>query len=239
MKRALQEPFRAAIKGSAPKMATSEHSAPACGQRLLTCPQAPTHEPETATITAIASPALLALRDATRELHAELDGHSPLTAPGLDTRAYALHAGRVLGWMRPLEAQLYGENAHWRNQLQAQERACKASWISSDLREAGHDPAQFADCPFTPQPASLAEAFGVSYVCEGATLGGAFLYKRLREQLKPLSLHWLQGYGAQTGPLWQRWQAALAEQVTEQADIEAASGAAKAAFDSFRRWVIQ
>lgn len=221
------------------KAPAAEHCAPVEGQRLLTCANAPIPEPETATITAIVSPALLALRDATRELHAELDGHSPLTAPGLDTQTYAQHAGRVLGWMRPIEAQLYGDTAKWQQVLQAQERACKAAWISNDLQEAGHDPRSFDDCPFTPRPTSLPEAFGVSYVCEGATLGGAFLYKRLRQQLSPLSLQWLQGYGAQTGPLWQRWQAALAEHVVEPADIEAAAAAARAAFESFRGWVIQ
>ncbi|HCE8439911.1 biliverdin-producing heme oxygenase, partial [Desulfobulbus alkaliphilus] len=49
------------------------------------------------------SPALAALRDATRDLHAELDRRSPLGDDDLDDRAYLDHAGRILGWLEPLE----------------------------------------------------------------------------------------------------------------------------------------
>ncbi len=52
------------------------------------------------------SPALAALRDATRDLHAELDRRSPLGDDDLDDRAYLDHAGRILGWLEPLERAL-------------------------------------------------------------------------------------------------------------------------------------
>ncbi|MFF7708472.1 biliverdin-producing heme oxygenase [Pseudomonas sp. NPDC007930] len=195
--------------------------------------------PRTIAISLQASPALSALRDATRDLHAELDQHSPLTAADLDVAAYAHHAGRVLGWMQPLEASLYGAEAPaaWRQALGAEQRARKVGWLQQDLLDSGLR-AAVAPCPYSPRPASLAEAFGLSYVCEGATLGGAYLYKQWQARLQPLGLHWLRGYGEHTGALWRAWQQALAEHVTTEADIAAAARAARAGFGSFRQWVV-
>lgn len=196
--------------------------------------------PRIVAISVQASPALSALREATRDLHAELDRHSPLTAAQLDINRYAQHAHRVLGWMQPLEASLYGPGApaQWRQVLGAEQRAHKVRWLRQDLLDS-HFTAPALPCPFTPQPQSLAEAFGISYVCEGATLGGAYLFKQWQNRLQPLHLHWLRGYGEHTGALWRAWQQALAEQVTSPEDIHAAAGAAVAAFDAFRRWVVE
>ncbi|WP_238935171.1 biliverdin-producing heme oxygenase [Pseudomonas typographi] len=186
-----------------------------------------------------ASPALSALRDATRDLHAGLDRHSPLTAAQLDIATYARHAYRVLGWMQPMEASLYGAATpvEWRRALGAERRAHKVHWLRQDLLDSAHtQPVE--PCPFAPHPHSLAEAFGLSYVCEGATLGGAYLFKQWQNRLQPLQLHWLRGYGEHTGALWRAWQQALAEHVRSPEDIHAAAAAACVAFESFRRWVV-
>lgn len=189
------------------------------------------------------SPALEALREATRELHADLDKRSPLTAPDLPQHAYTQHAARVLGWMQPLERGLWqGPAAHlWPADIQAQHRNVKVQWIRRDLLNGGYNAARLTElpmCPYVPVPRTLAESFGIAYVSEGATLGGAFLFNRLAALLPGTPLHWLEGYGAETGPLWRSFQRLLAQHVVSPRAILEAQEAARDAFESFRCWVI-
>lgn len=180
------------------------------------------------------SPALAALRAATHELHADLDSRSPLTA-ALSHADYLAHATRVLGWMRPLEQALW---PRWPDAEDARLRSGKCQWLEADLRAGSQGTVALPDCPAAPTPTCLAEAFGIAYVAEGATLGGRVLYKRLKASLEPLPLRWLQGYGEHTGERWSAFQRLLAEHVTGPEDIVRAQGAAVQAFASFRDWVL-
>lgn len=180
------------------------------------------------------SPALAALRAATRALHADLDSRSPLTSA--PTHAdYLDHAARVLGWMRPLELALW---PLWPDAEDARLRRGKSQWLEADLLAGSQTSADGPDCPAAPVANGLAEAFGIAYVAEGATLGGRVLYKRLKDSLEPLPLHWLQGYGEHTGERWGAFQRLLAEHVTTPDDIARAQDAALRAFTSFRDWVL-
>ncbi|WP_263145327.1 biliverdin-producing heme oxygenase [Pseudomonas sp. RIT-PI-AD] len=186
------------------------------------------------------SPVLFALRDATRQLHAELDATSPLTRPGLTEDQYLRYVRRVLGWMRPLEARL--ARIDWHAELQAEQRFHKTRWLEADLLAAGLDRGALAridECPQVPLAENLASAFGLAYVVEGATLGGVVLYKRLAPRLPGLPLEWLQGYGAATSGLWQQFQQQLARNIRSETDIQQAQHAAQDAFRSFRLWVNQ
>ncbi|QRY79823.1 biliverdin-producing heme oxygenase [Pseudomonas sp. PDNC002] len=183
------------------------------------------------------SPALAALRAATHALHADLDSRSPLTA-SLSRADYLEHAARVLGWMRPLEQGLWQA---WPDAADAGLRGAKSQWLESDLLDGGYDTERLRalpDCAAAPVATSRAEAFGIAYVAEGATLGGRVLYKRLRQPLEPLPLRWLQGYGDDTGERWGTFQRLLAEHVTSPEDIAQAQRAAVQAFTSFRDWVL-
>lgn len=188
---------------------------------------------ERAIIASDTSPALAALRDATRELHATLDAASPLTSPDFSKADYLAYAARVAGWMRPVEQQLYGTGLRWPADLATAARGQKSAWLVEDLGETALQP----DCPYVPQPTSLAAAYGLAYVCEGATLGGAYLYKRLSPQLSPLPLAWLRGYGPDTGVMWKGFLAHLSQDVTTPEDIEAAAEAARNGFVTFERWM--
>lgn len=180
------------------------------------------------------SPVLAALRAATHALHADLDSRSPFG--GVLTHAdYLDHAARVLGWMRPLEQSLW---LLWPDQHDARLRRGKSQWLEADLQAGGHPLDTLPDCPVAPTPTCLAEAFGIAYVAEGATLGGRVLYKRHKASLEPLPLHWLQGYGEHTGERWTAFQRQLAEQVSTPEDIARAQAAAVRAFTSFRDWVL-
>lgn len=180
------------------------------------------------------SPALAALRAATHELHADLDNRSPLTA-ALTQADYLDHAARVLGWMRPLEQALW---PLWPDAEDARLRRGKSQWLEADLQAGSQLTANWPDCPAAPVANNLAEAFGIAYVAEGATLGGRVLYKRLKAPLEPLPLRWLQGYGEHTGERWGAFQRLLAEHVTTPEEIAHAQAAAVRAFASFRDWVL-
>lgn len=189
------------------------------------------------------SPALAALRDATRELHAELDSRSPLTHHPVHAHTYIDHAARVWGWMQPLEKNLWeGPIASlWPADIQVHQRRGKAEWIERDLLNGGYNAAKLKalpKCPYVPVPETLAQSFGIAYVSEGATLGGAFLFNRLASVLPDVSLNWLKGYGDETGPLWRSFQRLLAQHVVSQESILEAQESAREAFQSFRRWVI-
>lgn len=195
---------------------------------------------ENTTISPDISPALLALREATRPLHVILDEGSPLTAPELDDAAYLAHAARVYGWMQPLEFALYRAPANWQwpARMQSHRRAQKSFWLEQDLEAGGQSPTDIPLCPYSPVAGSLAAAFGLAYVCEGATLGGAYLNKQLRTRLG-LPLHWLRGYEADTGTLWREFQTVLATEVTTPSAIQGACESACAAFRTFHQWVIK
>lgn len=183
------------------------------------------------------SPALAALRAATQALHADLDSRSPLTT-AMTHSDYLDHAARVLGWMRPLEHGLWRA---WPDAGDAALRRGKSHWLETDLMAGGLSEERLRalpDCGLAPLPASPAEAFGIAYVAEGATLGGRVLYKRLKPTLAPLPLRWLQGYGEHTGERWGSFQRLLAEHVTSAEDIALAQAAAVRAFASFREWVL-
>ncbi len=148
------------------------------------------------------SPALAALRDATRDLHAELDRRSPLGDDDLDDRAYLDHAGRILGWLEPLERALRDNRSGWPAALRADARLVKSAWLESDLLAGGMSRAQveaLPRCADLPNATRAAEVFGVAYVMEGATLGGAYLYKRLAPRLPGLPLQWLRATARQPG----------------------------------------
>lgn len=192
---------------------------------------------------ATVSPALAALREATRDIHSELDKLSPLMRQPLPHSAYAEHAARVLGWMSPLENGLWQGPAasSWPSDMQVAKRNCKVQWIEADLLNAGYNVdklKQLPQCPYVPVPRTLAQSFGVAYVSEGATLGGAFLFNRLASVLPGLPLNWLRGYGTETGPLWKSFQRLLAQHVVSQESILEAQESARQAFQSFRCWVI-
>jgi len=189
------------------------------------------------------SPALSALRDATRALHSDLDQVSPLARDTLDKTDYLDHTARVLGWMRPLEQALWFSplSAQLSSELSVEKRSGKTAWLERDLLDGGYTPRSVANiprCPFIPKPTNEAQLLGMAYVAEGATLGGAFLSKRWNGRFDGLSLRWLKGYGAETGALWKSFLHVLATRVVTPVEIADAQQAAQSTFLSFRRWVV-
>lgn len=88
-----------------------------------------------------------------------------------------------------------------------------------------------------PQIESVDHAFGLAYVLEGSTLGGAVLAERVRcagfEGCR--NTEFLVGYGPDRGLMWRRFRNILEERLSTEASIARAESGASAGFDLFLR----
>lgn len=183
------------------------------------------------------SPALAALRAATATAHVALENALEIGRDAADEGAYARYLQAVLGWIDPLERCLW--SAPWPAPVEPLARARKTSWIESDLRARGlndHAISQLPRYTTLPPMPTLAHRFGVAYVVEGAQLGGRSLLRRLGPRIAPLPARWLEGYGHDTSGLWSSFLDALAANVRDRVDVEAAAHNARLTFELAHTW---
>ncbi|MCD0498115.1 biliverdin-producing heme oxygenase [Achromobacter sp. MY14] len=177
----------------------------------------------------------LRLRDGTRDRHEALDQGLALTGGDIDHTAYLNYLRALLGWLEPLERQLW--QLDWPDSLQAAARAGKSDWIRADLAAAG-DATPVPHCADAPRiEAADAYALGVAYVVEGSQLGGRFLAKHLAEVAPELPLRYLRGYGEQLGPMWKTFLQFLDSEAGAQGREDHALQGACDAFDSLTAWL--
>lgn len=84
---------------------------------------------------------------------------------------------------------------------------------------------------------TLAEALGAMYVVEGATLGGAYIYKALQRNpvVAPVGKFGYYGvYGDQIGPNWKKFQEGLNKHINTKELEDETIESAKRAFDLFK-----
>lgn len=90
-----------------------------------------------------------------------------------------------------------------------------------------------------PNVGSVASAFGSIYVMEGATLGGQVITRQLKQNLgitPDSGGAFFNSYGANVGPMWKEFGAAVTAFAERRKDSEnEIVQAAKDTFDSFRR----
>lgn len=173
---------------------------------------------------------LAALRAATSERHARLDGGLPLSGPAPGLADYAAHLTMLRDWLGPLQAWLDGFGDGPQTVLPPVERL---ALIEADLNEPGM-PAPRAPAPphAWPPDASAAYRWGVAYVIEGSQLGGKVLYGKLAGPLAPHPLRYLRGADDGPGPRWRAFMLALREHVNSPDEVAQACAGACAAFDS-------
>ena len=168
-----------------------------------------------------------ALRAATAQRHEVLD--SGLAIGRLDATLddYRKHLRMLHAWLAPLEAWLAGfADGPQDVALLAAKR--RLALIESDLGDAAFGA---TDASAWPANASAAYRWGVCYVVEGSQLGGAVLYTRLKAQLAPHSLAYLQGEAEGPGPRWRVFMQAIKARVQTPAQIDEARRGACDAFD--------
>ncbi len=104
----------------------------------------------------------------------------------------------------------------------------KTAWIAADLEalEAGQNP--FPEFGGLPADLPTGQAFGAYYVLEGSALGGRVILKQLPGSLREdgSRTRYFEGYGPQTGPMWQRFLGDFSKYVLSSgAEREAIDGA--------------
>jgi heme oxygenase len=181
------------------------------------------------------------LKSATRVEHEALETTFDVTNAGLTMADYVRYLQRFLGYYAPLERRLA---ANGLDSFDLTPRL-KAHRLACDLRVLGAAPAGgISLCGELPPLSSPAQHWGCLYVLEGATLGGQVISRLLGERLhitpqSGCSFFW--GYGAQTGPMWKIFRAAL-EDYASSASTTARDeivASAVTTFCTLRNWLAQ
>jgi heme oxygenase len=180
--------------------------------------------------------AIPTLRDALRRHTAnahELLEQSPLLLALLAHPPQLDHYRHYLARQYRLYAHLEHALRNWVAPEWAQTRLVKAGWLLSDLRALGA--AADSRGAAVPMVNSHAEALGILYVLEGATLGLRAVRKRLHADHPGLGTagRFIDGYGAQTSAHWNDF-IVLLETLPAKA-WPAAVDAASATFRAFHR----
>ena len=183
---------------------------------------------------------LLRLRSVTGAAHARLEAELDLLGRGLDPDRYRRLLERFLGFHRIVEPRL--DAWHRAADLLDWPDRRKTALLVADLGDLGVGPGRLAalpDCPDVPEITSTADALGILYVVEGATLGGRVIAEHLRGGCVPVrALRFFGSYGEDVGRRWNGWRTTTRGWVGE--DGVRADGVVAAAAETFAvlgRWL--
>ena len=181
------------------------------------------------------------LRTETAELHVALEKRLPFFSPELDRDLYRRLMAAYYGFYQPLEQRLH-RLALIPTGLD-QSLRIKLPVLRADLAALGLDDTAIEalpTCQALPRIESRAAALGVSYVLEGATLGGQILRRRVAEQLgldASSGAAFLNVYGELTGRRWKDFLQYLDDRNLGEARTLEVTRAAKATFTHFEHWL--
>lgn len=182
---------------------------------------------------------LQALRTETAELHVALEKRLPFFVQHLDLDLYRRLMVAYYGFYQPLERRLHALALTGLDQP----LRIKLPVLRADLIALGLDDAAIEGLPLCrelPAIDSRAAALGVSYVLEGATLGGQILRRRMAEQLgldANSGAAFLNVYGELTGRRWKDFLDYLGDRNLGDDQMLEARRAAKMTFICFERWL--
>jgi heme oxygenase len=171
-----------------------------------------------------------ALKAATESAHERLDRLLALDTPGLALSQYVRYLRFMHAWHSAIEPRLESR-ALMVLGIDMRARA-KLPWLEADLAHFGVPPALFPRLSLPPLETGVAQ-LGCAYVMEGATLGGAVLYRRVapRFNLGPFTgASYLYGRGSETGAWWKRFVEALDAAPLDPTDREECIESARATF---------
>ncbi len=97
-------------------------------------------------------------------------------------------------------------------------------------------------CHQLPLVESAASVYGGLYVTEGATLGGQFISRQIKEVLGVTSDtggRFFHGYGERTGVMWQTFRTRLEAFATTQETQDQLVATALQTFRTLREWFVQ
>ena len=206
---------------------------------------APLGDPGSAAPAAPAATLARRLKEETRHQHQAIEGVVPLLSPDLTLAGYCAHLQALLGFHAPIEEHLavvLAPNAD----LFALPQRLRAAALTRDLAVLGAQ-ALPGRCPIPPELGEAAAAVGCLYVLEGSTLGGQGIARHLQRHFglqADSGAAFLSGHGEQTGPMWRRFQAALARFIAEipepaqEAAADAVVRGAQVTFSALHQWLL-
>jgi heme oxygenase len=177
------------------------------------------------------------LRAETRAQHEQMEAGFGLP---LTREEHARWCAMFLGFLEPLEARLAALLGDEHRFLSGRR---KSGWLRQDLRALGWDEESVAALPraeFLPVTDTAAQALGVMYVFEGATLGGQVIARHLETKLGFAGgegYRYCASYGAEVGRRWQAFRGFLLEASGTEADQAVA--AARDTFSRLQAWCEQ
>lgn len=178
------------------------------------------------------------LRQATRPAHERLETRLDIFNRLRDIPARRALLARFLGFYRPQESAL----APYLDAVPGFDfaRRRKSDILRHDLQTLGLDRDSIAalPCDFPVTLQDEAEAFGLCYVMEGATLGGAVITKQLEKHgIAATGLTFFHSYGKDTGEMWRQFCARLEERCAGPAAARTIRGAVHG-FTAIEAWLV-
>jgi heme oxygenase len=179
------------------------------------------------------------LKRSTFEAHEALEARLALTDPKLRLGKYVWYLQCLLPFYRALAALF--DSLALEGPLAA-DCDSRVAWLQEDLTYLGErGRGEHAPKRFLPRINTTCELLGVSYVVEGAALGGRALYARLHARWG-LEQHtggsFLFGHGADTGRRWQAFVAALNRIVLDEQEQRRCIAAACQMFTGLTEWFV-
>ncbi|TLU98783.1 biliverdin-producing heme oxygenase [Dyadobacter luticola] len=181
------------------------------------------------------------LRQETSESHQKLE-ENPLSKaildPGVTLADYQAYLSKLYGVTIACEDQVFPAVSQHLPDLSGR---YKSGQIIEDLSSTGMSDVEIDAIPvFQFHFEDTSEAMGIMYVLEGSTLGGRILYKHIHETLgldseSGASYFW--GYGAETGPRWKSFMAALGQQAESDGAAKKIIESAKRTFTHIDHWL--
>lgn len=181
------------------------------------------------------------LRAATASAHARLEAAMDIGAHCTDRRTYRTLIARFWGIYAPLEAALRTVDLGALN-IDFAARS-KAGWLVEDLMVLGlslEDMTSLPRAQWLPTIEGPADALGVMYVMEGASLGGQIISRQLQTQLaitRSTGGRFFSSYGPEVGDKWRSYVATLEAFGDSPAIAARIKGAALETFACFEAWL--
>lgn len=181
------------------------------------------------------------LRAATAEAHRNVEAAMALSERCVDRASYRSLLADLWGFYRPLEARLAAAPMAGLG-VDILQRA-KTPWLHADLTAMGlceHDIAELPRTLTLPSIHCAADAFGVLYVIEGASLGGQIILRQIKANLgltESSGARFFASYGAEVGEYWRSFIAAMEAYGGAEERAQVMQRAALATFDGLLCWI--
>ena len=179
------------------------------------------------------------LKLGTQECHLRLEARLPITGPKVGLAEYRDHLEYLAGFHAWIEKRLCAVR-NLRRRVPDLDLRWKAPKLRRDLGWDVDEPsgdARLAGKNSQPRLDTVADALGVLYVLEGASLGARSLLATLRRQAVvpgPVGCEYLEGYGGGTRSMWNRFCGYLEETPAEA--VEPTLVAARSTFSALVDW---